>query len=463
MEEEITPQEGSPYRYEYVWGIRGQDDLICREKYDSQSNLLERLYSLSDANGNVVGLIPEAENYLNRLITYDPYGTPTDESDFRQLFGGYYYDSDTGLYLVRNRVYHPKLGRWLTKDPLGMVDGPNLYEYCAGDPVNLIDPSGEAIPLILYVGAFAIAAAHGWSQTILATNGEASLGEQALGTGLGALGGFNPFGAYGSALGSIGGYYGGEATGAWDPNQGYQWGGLAGLFVGDIGGILRRGAVAGIPQAARQFGWRTVLSKRARNVAPELLSLGGGIAGATIGSQLTDDPLLGANLGMMAGGAPGGLWRLGRTIRTARLANFRVNSTRFYSVLSDKAAARLAAGGEPWPTGMNRANLGEGLYVWGRKSDAVGYFTKRSLKGDFDPSYGTAIRSFRISNSRLRSFSRIDLRQVSGEAFDQFTDTYTAYADDMIPHGFDYVIYPRALGTEHFFDKRVYRWFRMRT
>ncbi|PQO28408.1 hypothetical protein C5Y96_16100 [Blastopirellula marina] len=44
--------------------------------------------------------------------------------------------------MVRNRVYHPKLGRWLTKDPLGMVDGPNLYEYCAGDPVNLIDPSG---------------------------------------------------------------------------------------------------------------------------------------------------------------------------------------------------------------------------------------------------------------------------------------------------------------------------------
>ncbi|PQO28399.1 hypothetical protein C5Y96_16055 [Blastopirellula marina] len=84
------------------------------------------------------------------------------------MFGGYYYDSDTGLYLVRNRVYHPKLGRWLTKDPLGMVDRPNLYEYCAGDPVNLVDPSRGAIPLIFYVGAFAVA--HGWSQKILATN-----------------------------------------------------------------------------------------------------------------------------------------------------------------------------------------------------------------------------------------------------------------------------------------------------
>ncbi|RCS49490.1 RHS repeat-associated core domain-containing protein [Bremerella cremea] len=391
------------------------------------------------------------------------YGSVSNEGDFRQLFGGYYYDSDTGLYLVRNRVYHPKLGRWLTKDPLGMVDGPNLYEYCAGDPVNLIDPSGEAIPLILYVGAFAIAAAHGWSQTILATNGEASLGEQALGTGLGALGGFNPFGAYGSALGSIGGYYGGEATGAWDPNQGYQWGGLAGLFVGDIGGILRRGAVAGIPQAARQFGWRTVLSKRARNVAPELLSLGGGIAGATIGSQLTDDPLLGANLGMMAGGAPGGIWRLGRTIRTARLANFRVNSTRFYSVLSDKAAARLAAGGEPWPAlSESGANLGEGIYLWARRCVALRYLARKESRFDFDPSRGTAIRSFRIRNSRLQSFSRLDLRAVDETTFQRFIDTHTAYVENFVPHGMEYIIYPRGIGTEHFFDKSVFQWFTMR-
>lgn len=142
LEEEVTPQAGDSYRHEYVWGIRGQDDLICREKYSDQGQLQERFYSLSDAQGNIVGVVPEASPSPDRIITYDPYGAPTGESDFRQLFGGYYYDSNTGLYLVRNRVYHPKLGRWLTKDPLGMVDGPNLYEYCAGDPVNYSDPSG---------------------------------------------------------------------------------------------------------------------------------------------------------------------------------------------------------------------------------------------------------------------------------------------------------------------------------
>ncbi|PQO28411.1 hypothetical protein C5Y96_16115 [Blastopirellula marina] len=66
FEEVIASRERSPSRYEYIWGIRGQDDLICREKYDAESNLLERLYSRSDANGNIGGLIPEAEDYLDQ-------------------------------------------------------------------------------------------------------------------------------------------------------------------------------------------------------------------------------------------------------------------------------------------------------------------------------------------------------------------------------------------------------------
>jgi len=315
LEEEVTPKGGKKYRYEYIWGVRGPDDLVCREKYE-ENKLTRRDYALSDANGNVVGIVPTIGGEEMRVVTYDPYGQPTDQGDFAHLFGGYYYDHQTGLYLVRNRVYHPTLGRWLQKDPAGMVDGTNLYQYCAGNPVNFVDPTGEDPLTIAVIGAFAISAAHGWSQTMMASNGEAGLGDQALGAGLGLLGGFNMVGTYTSAGGSIIGYYGGQ-TGAWDPVAGYQWGGLAGGLAGDVKGVLQKGAVTGIPQAARQFGWGSTLARRARNAAPELLSLGGSIGGAAIGSQLTDDPLLGANLGMMAGGSPGGLWRLGRTLRVA--------------------------------------------------------------------------------------------------------------------------------------------------
>ncbi|ADI37554.1 putative rhs family protein remnant [Waddlia chondrophila WSU 86-1044] len=29
------------------------------------------------------------------------------------------------------RVYDPAIGQWLTPDPLGFADGPNLYVYVA--------------------------------------------------------------------------------------------------------------------------------------------------------------------------------------------------------------------------------------------------------------------------------------------------------------------------------------------
>ncbi|MEX0792200.1 MAG: RHS repeat-associated core domain-containing protein, partial [Pirellulaceae bacterium] len=122
LEEEVTPQEGDKYRYEYIWGARGPDDLICREKYFSNSKIPIRHYALADANGNVVGVVDEASGLLERQISYDPYGQPvdvTEAGDFAHLFGGYYYDHQTGLYLVRNRVYHPTLGRWLQNDPAG--------------------------------------------------------------------------------------------------------------------------------------------------------------------------------------------------------------------------------------------------------------------------------------------------------------------------------------------------------
>jgi hypothetical protein len=45
---------------------------------------------------------------------------------------------------MRARFYDPNLGRFLTPDPAGLVDGPNLYAYSGNDPVNFIDPTGLA-------------------------------------------------------------------------------------------------------------------------------------------------------------------------------------------------------------------------------------------------------------------------------------------------------------------------------
>ncbi|GFO81899.1 MAG: hypothetical protein A49_15260 [Methyloceanibacter sp.] len=43
---------------------------------------------------------------------------------------------------TRARWYDPDLGRWLQRDPRGLVDGVNLYQYVSSWPARLVDPSG---------------------------------------------------------------------------------------------------------------------------------------------------------------------------------------------------------------------------------------------------------------------------------------------------------------------------------
>ena len=51
------------------------------------------------------------------------------------------YNWDTGLFDFRSRDYNPKIGRFISEEPLG-IDGPNLYWYTQNNPVNYIDPNG---------------------------------------------------------------------------------------------------------------------------------------------------------------------------------------------------------------------------------------------------------------------------------------------------------------------------------
>ncbi|MDP2922091.1 MAG: RHS repeat-associated core domain-containing protein [Candidatus Omnitrophota bacterium] len=53
----------------------------------------------------------------------------------------------TGFVYFGARYYDPRIGRFITPDPLGMIDGPNMYLYCKNDPVNAIDPLGLWVAL----------------------------------------------------------------------------------------------------------------------------------------------------------------------------------------------------------------------------------------------------------------------------------------------------------------------------
>lgn len=79
---------------------------------------------------------------------YEPYGARNKlagdlEADFG--FTGHFYDPSTALCLAQYRAYDPRIGRWLSRDPLpnaSLLLGPNLYAYVNNNPANNVDPNG---------------------------------------------------------------------------------------------------------------------------------------------------------------------------------------------------------------------------------------------------------------------------------------------------------------------------------
>ncbi len=109
-------------------------------------------YYLYDGQGSVIGLVDATGTKINSY-SYDPYGnnrakTETIANPFQYTAG--YLDTATGLYKLGARYYDPTLGRFTQQDPSGQDNG---YVYAADDPVNNLDPSGDAYYQVVQVGA----------------------------------------------------------------------------------------------------------------------------------------------------------------------------------------------------------------------------------------------------------------------------------------------------------------------
>lgn len=53
-------------------------------------------------------------------------------------------DQKSGLIHFGHRFYDPMTGRWISQDPAGFIDGPNLYTYLHNNPLNYLDRFGLA-------------------------------------------------------------------------------------------------------------------------------------------------------------------------------------------------------------------------------------------------------------------------------------------------------------------------------
>jgi len=93
------------------------------------------------------------------FYAYDAYGNPRDaQTRATSLdattsaevaganvlrYAGYAYDAHAGLYYCSARYYDPATASFITKDPAKADGEESAYQYCGGDPVGKVDPSGE--------------------------------------------------------------------------------------------------------------------------------------------------------------------------------------------------------------------------------------------------------------------------------------------------------------------------------
>jgi RHS repeat-associated protein len=108
-----------------------------------------------DERGNVAQRLDASGTVLSSHVT-DAFGVtvnePANASPSPFGFGGqfgYYTDEETGLVLCTHRYYSTKLGRWMTRDPIGYAGGINLYGFVNNNPIIFADPEGHVLNFVI--------------------------------------------------------------------------------------------------------------------------------------------------------------------------------------------------------------------------------------------------------------------------------------------------------------------------
>ncbi|HUU84061.1 MAG TPA: CARDB domain-containing protein [Phycisphaerae bacterium] len=129
-------------RYRHGYGLISRSDAIGNAAY----------YAFS-AIGNTSELTSSGATALN-AYSYDPFGISLAKSgtvpNSFEFVGEYGVQADgAALTYMRRRTYDGSLGRFRSKDPLGILESANLYTYVGNSPVCATDVTGfsKDIPL----------------------------------------------------------------------------------------------------------------------------------------------------------------------------------------------------------------------------------------------------------------------------------------------------------------------------
>ena len=129
--------------------------------YDASGEMISYTYVPASGTEKEYFLIKNLQGDVERVVTstgsivaqynYDAWGNVVySAGTFKNTnpirYRGYYFDTESGLYYLKNRYYDPQVGRFINADALvdagrGSI-GLNPFAYCLNDPVNSIDNTG---------------------------------------------------------------------------------------------------------------------------------------------------------------------------------------------------------------------------------------------------------------------------------------------------------------------------------
>ena len=196
-------------------------------------------YYMLNTQGDIVGILDSSYNIVAQY-RYDAWGKIISITDGSGVdvssntshvgninplrYRGYYYDIETGFYYVSSRYYDPEVGRWISPEPnvyegefdenAGLI-GYNVYAYCANNPVNNLDPTGEFVistAVLIGIGIGALiggvaGGAYGYNKAVKSNVPKGQRWKYVVGYGLGGA-------VIGGVIGGFVGYGVGVALGA---------------------------------------------------------------------------------------------------------------------------------------------------------------------------------------------------------------------------------------------------------
>jgi RHS repeat-associated protein len=155
---------------QWLWGgqlqplaeLDGAGNLVTRFVYAGGSNapaIMETsgtTYRLMTNHlGSVREVVDASSGNVAQEILYDTWGRVLFDSNpgFQPFgFAGGMYEPETRLVRFGARDYDAEIGRWTSRDPIGLSGGLNISAYAADDPTNYVDITGLDVGVPHYSG-----------------------------------------------------------------------------------------------------------------------------------------------------------------------------------------------------------------------------------------------------------------------------------------------------------------------